>query len=353
MARILLRTIWSGGVAGGHSTAANPSRSHEIGFRRRKEKVRMATNNFGTVVGVFSDQMQAKQAVNDLQRAGFRDDQIGFAVRDQTNTIQDTTTPGTTRAGEGAATGVVAGGLLGGLLGAASALLIPGIGPVIAGGILATTLTGAAVGAAAGGVLGALTGMGIPEEEAGFYENEFQSGRTIVTVKAGNRQREALDILRRDGAYDATTRATQGAGYTPGTTMGATGMGSTTTTSTTTGSTYGTYGTTMGSTPGAQGSSARWEDVAPNYRATWQQHTGSSGRWEDYEPYYRYGWETYNNPRYQGRSWREVEPELRRDWESRFPNSPWDQARTTLQENWGSTMQTPGTTPQDYNQRQP
>jgi len=317
----------------------------------------MATNNFGTVVGVFSDQMQAKQAVNDLQRAGFRDDQIGFAVRDQGNTIQDTTTPGTTpgttKAGEGAATGVVAGGLLGGLLGAAAALLIPGIGPVVAGGILATTLTGAAVGAAAGGILGALTGMGIPEEEARFYENEFQSGRTIVTVKAGERQQETLDILRRDGAYDATTRGTQAAGYTSGptmgTTMGTTGTRGTTTTSTTTGS---TYGTTMGSTPGAQGTSARWEDVAPNYRTNWQ-GSGTGGRWEDYEPFYRYGWETANNPRYQGRSWREIEPELRRDWESRFPNAPWDQARTTLQQNWETNMQTPSTTPQDYNQRQP
>src|SRR5437763_10212247 len=110
----------------------------------------MATNRTGTVVGVFSDQMQARQAVNDLQRAGFRDDQIGFAVRDQTGTARDTAP--VTKAGEGAATGVVAGGILGGILGAAGALLIPGIGPVIAGGILAATLTGAAVGAAAGGI---------------------------------------------------------------------------------------------------------------------------------------------------------------------------------------------------------
>src|SRR5437763_15027029 len=100
-----------------------------------KGEKRMATNKQGTVVGVFSDQMQARQAVNDLQRAGFRDDQIGFAVRDQSGTARDTASTGATKAGEGAATGVVAGGVLGGILGAAGALLIPGIGPVIAGGI--------------------------------------------------------------------------------------------------------------------------------------------------------------------------------------------------------------------------
>src|SRR5215213_21027 len=115
MARILLRTPWLGGmlvVTQQPPISFAPTKSVSDVERRR---IRMATNNFGTVVGVFSDQMQAKQAVNDLQRAGFRDDQIGFAVRDQGNTIQDTTTPGTTpgttKAGEGAATGVVAGGL--------------------------------------------------------------------------------------------------------------------------------------------------------------------------------------------------------------------------------------------------
>jgi len=85
-------------------------------------------------------------------------------------------------------------------------LLIPGIGPVVAGGILATALGGAAIGAAAGGLLGALTDMGVPEEDARYYDNEFQSGRTIVTVQAGNRSQEAWDILRSFGARDASNR---------------------------------------------------------------------------------------------------------------------------------------------------
>jgi len=310
----------------------------------------MATNKTGTVVGVFPDQMQAKQAVNDLQQAGFNDKQIGFAVRDQTGTARDKD-PTATKVGEGAATGLVAGGILGGLLGAATALLIPGVGPVIAGGILAATLTGAAVGAVAGGILGALMGMGIPEEEARFYENEFQSGHTIVTVQAGDRQQEALAILRRNGAYNATTRTPETGTYTPGT------MG--TTTGTTTAPTYGTQGQggTMGYTPGAQGTVARWEDVAPSYRTNWQQRysstgTGTGGRWEDYEPYYRYGWEAYNNPRYQGHSWNEVEPELRRDWEARNPTMPWDRAVLILRETWVTNVYAPATG-QDYTQRQP
>ena len=34
-----------------------------------------------TIVGVFEDRQQADRAVDDLRRAGFRDDQIGVAMR--------------------------------------------------------------------------------------------------------------------------------------------------------------------------------------------------------------------------------------------------------------------------------
>jgi hypothetical protein len=50
-------------------------------------------------------------------------------------------------------------------------------------------------------VLGALIGLGIPEDEAQFYDREFRSGRTIVTVRPHQRYDEAVDILHRYGAY--------------------------------------------------------------------------------------------------------------------------------------------------------
>jgi hypothetical protein len=86
--------------------------------------------------------------------------------------------------------------------GAVAAGVIPGVGPVITAGILAAALTGgAAAGAVAGGLIGTLIGLGIPEEEAHFYQGEFEAGRTILTVKAGPRFDEAIAILRRYGAY--------------------------------------------------------------------------------------------------------------------------------------------------------
>jgi hypothetical protein len=49
-------------------------------------------------------------------------------------------------------------------------------------------------------------GAGIPEHEAKYYQTEFEAGRAIVTVNAGSRSDEAIDILRRCGGYDMSSR---------------------------------------------------------------------------------------------------------------------------------------------------
>src|SRR5947209_2595164 len=170
----------------------------------------MTMTDRSTVVGVFELRSEADAAIYELQRAGFRDDQIGFIVRNEDTGAATTVEDGnTTEGAPGAAVGAVSGGIIGGVIGAAAALLIPGIGPAIAGGILVTVLGGAAIGAAAGGIVGALVGMGVPEEEAHYYAGEFHSGRTLVTVKAEGRQQEAINILHHNGGYDAGTRPGQ------------------------------------------------------------------------------------------------------------------------------------------------
>src|SRR5919199_2696138 len=184
----------------------------------------MATTERPTVVGVFENRTEAERAVDELHRAGFRDDQIGFAARggEAPEGSTDWQAAGPGEAGEGAAKGAVSGGIVGGILGALATGLIPGIGPVIAGGLLVGILGGAAVGAATGGIFGALVGsLGVPEEEARYYDEEFKSGRTLVTVKADGRYDEAQRILRQYDTYDVTSQ--------PGT-AAATAAGTTTTT---------------------------------------------------------------------------------------------------------------------------
>jgi heat induced stress protein YflT len=156
----------------------------------------------GTVVGLFHNQTDAEQAIQRLKQEGFSENQIGVAIKDwgrQEELIEGTGT----QAAEGAATGAISGGVLGGVIGllaGVGALAIPGIGPIIAGGTLASTLAGAGIGAAAGGLLGALVGMGVPEEDAEHFDQGFRAGGTLVTVTAGARAEDARNCLYEQGA---------------------------------------------------------------------------------------------------------------------------------------------------------
>jgi Heat induced stress protein YflT len=151
-----------------------------------------------TAVGVFQNRQEAQAAIDALRRAGFRDDQIGMAAREQVE--QDAAA---TQVEEGAGIGAAAGAAAGTGLGlAVVAGLMPPVGPIIAGGTLIALMASAGAGAAVGTVLGALVGMGVPEEEAGYYDREFAAGRAIVTVRADDRYKEAEEILYQNGALE-------------------------------------------------------------------------------------------------------------------------------------------------------
>jgi len=170
----------------------------------------MQAKQRSTVIGVFEDRRHADQAVADLRKAGFREDQIGVAFRHAEGTTAataDATDETETHAGEGALTGALAGLGLGALAGiGVLSGIIPVVGPAIAAGTLGVILSNAAAGAGIAGLVGALIGAGIPEHEATYYQGEFEAGRTIVTVQADGRADEASTILRRHGAYDMSTR---------------------------------------------------------------------------------------------------------------------------------------------------
>ena len=147
-----------------------------------------------TVVGLFGHRARAEAAIRDLQAAGFPRDRIGVAAQERVEQADLLEGVGGETA-EGAAKGAVSGGLLGGLLGLLGSLLIPGVGPVLVGGVLASTVAGAGLGAATGGLLGALVTLGVPEEDARHFDGGLRSGGTLVTVDAGARTPDALAIL--------------------------------------------------------------------------------------------------------------------------------------------------------------
>jgi hypothetical protein len=165
----------------------------------------MKRGNRDVVIGVFYTRSEAEQAIRDLRTAGFLDDKIGMVARDHDGHIVREK-GGETLAEEGAAAGAVVGAGAGALVGLGVITgTIPVLGPVLAIGTLGTILLNAAGGAAILGLVGALVGLGIPEDEAEYYESEVHGGRFLVTVDAGNRESEAWSILHRSGGYNRTS----------------------------------------------------------------------------------------------------------------------------------------------------
>lgn len=146
-----------------------------------------------TVVGLFRTWSEAQSAIQELKAAGFTEEQIGLAMEDRPEPDE----PESNTAAEDAAKGAAGGGMVGGLLGLLGSLLVPGAGPIVLGGVLASTLAGAGIGAAAGGLMAGLVGMGVPEEKARYFDDALRAGGALVTVDAGSRTTEALAVLQR------------------------------------------------------------------------------------------------------------------------------------------------------------
>lgn len=123
----------------------------------------MAMTESPIVVGIFRDRTLTNRAIDELRRAGFRDDQVRLA-------------------GQESATG----GFL---------------------DHLASVLSGHE--ATGEKFPDELVSKGVPEDEADYYQQELDAGRAIVLVESYGHQQQARDILRRYGAYDAGTHSTQ------------------------------------------------------------------------------------------------------------------------------------------------
>jgi hypothetical protein len=153
----------------------------------------MALGQHKRAVGAFSNYRDTELALIELQSTGFPMNKVSVVGENLDNSEiagasagkgTDEKVGGGAKAG--ATAGVVTGGLIG-LLGSIGALAIPGVGPVMAGGALATLLAdtaiGGAIGAATGGLLGGLVGLGVPEEKAKAYNDRVSRGEYLVVVE--------------------------------------------------------------------------------------------------------------------------------------------------------------------------
>jgi hypothetical protein len=134
-----------------------------------------------TLTKVYERHELARQVVNELEIAGIPGASISLLanknISDQYDDVDNANDAGT-----GAGVGATVGGAAG-LLAGLGMLAIPGLGPVVAVGWLASTVLGAVAGGVAGGLVGALMDAGVPEDHAHVYSEAVRRGGTLLSVR--------------------------------------------------------------------------------------------------------------------------------------------------------------------------
>lgn len=164
-----------------------------------------------TVAGIFNSRADGERTVELLHSAGVAEDRISLLTPGTSqNELDEVPTTETEQPGMGSALGGAVGGAIGaagGLsLGAAAAsLLIPGVGPIFAAGIIGAALLGAggaATGAVMGGKLEDSMARGLPHDELFVYEDALRRGRSVVIVVAKDEPQSdtARGVMEQAGA---------------------------------------------------------------------------------------------------------------------------------------------------------
>jgi hypothetical protein len=166
------------------------------------------------VTGVFKSQDQAENAADQLRSLGIPEKRIGIVRPGSAPErleagvpVTDTEDPGMGRAMGATVGGAMgaAGGATAGL--AVASLMVPGIGPLLAFGMVGAALLGT-VGAAAGSAVGDTVeeqlGEGIPHEDVYLYEDALRHGHTVLIAYAeeGDQADRAAEAMRSADAED-------------------------------------------------------------------------------------------------------------------------------------------------------
>lgn len=158
-----------------------------------------------TVVTLFEFEDQANEAAEELVRQGFAREQISIVAGHELSRPEkyvEVDDRSESKLMGSLGKGLAVGGGIGAVAGGLSALLIPGVGPLIVGA-LASTFAGAGLGASAGGFMGALMSAGVDESDARLFESALRHGGVVLTLQTVEAEaRRAVHILDGKGALD-------------------------------------------------------------------------------------------------------------------------------------------------------
>lgn len=154
------------------------------------------------VLAAFEDRDHAIGAVRTLRAQGVPEERISVAVRHDPAEVTPEEMAALDQEAEATGTDVAIGGVAGGLAGFLAGLAIfsiPGLGPFLGLGVLASTLGGAALGSAAGERAAHLSTIGVPHHRADMYHSLLTAGHVVVAITAPTAEdvmvaREALAV---------------------------------------------------------------------------------------------------------------------------------------------------------------
>ena len=169
------------------------------------------------VTAIFDSQREAEQAIEALRRIQVPDAHLSAVTRrvDDVEVGEHKHKHGDSAPAR-VAKGMVAGAGIGALFGLA-AIAIPGVGPFITAGALASTLgatggaaaAGAIVGGTSGAIAGALVRAGYTHDEAEYYGSAVERGGVLVAVDTEDvSEREVRSVLSEFGGRSYARGAT-------------------------------------------------------------------------------------------------------------------------------------------------
>lgn len=141
-----------------------------------------------TVVGIFTARGEAERAIWAVEANGIPGDRLSLVFPDDRSLAGVPTTEA-----EPPGIGRTLGGVVGGAAGAAHGLqagalvsmFVPGVGPVVALGLLGAVVLGVA-GVAVGQALESSLQEGLPKDEIYVYEDALRQGRSLVVAQAAD-----------------------------------------------------------------------------------------------------------------------------------------------------------------------
>src|ERR1700731_1533224 len=168
-----------------------------------------------TISRLYDRYADAQKAVSALEAGGVSHSDISIVANNSDNWYDsgnkvDRNHDGVDDRAEGAGTGAGLGPGVGGaagLLAGLGLLAIPGLGPVVAAGWLASTAVGAAAGGATRGVIGGRTPSGVSGEGAAVFAEGVRRGGTLVTARVPDADRARYEAILDRSSVDIRERA--------------------------------------------------------------------------------------------------------------------------------------------------